>query len=127
MEEHGGAVYADLLREYGVDLGDIFLDPPELSPKKVISLLEWLPEGAYSVSLLRGTQDGYGWNAQTYLLAALVNSVRENTFVNMQVRTKKRIAPFEQVPVPGAGKKTKKSTNKFVQMAQQQWALATRS
>ena len=86
-----------------------------------------LPTESRTAAILRKSENSAGWDHTAYLLASVIDAVRENTFVNMQVRTKKRIEPFEKVPVPGVEKTKKKSTNKFVQMAQQQWAIATRS
>ena len=120
-------MYADLLRYYGVDLLGVVADPPEISPKRATALIRNLPTESRTAAILRKSENSAGWDHTAYLLASVIDAVRENTFVNMQVRTKKRIEPFDKVPVPGVEKTKKKSTNKFVQMAQQQWAIATRS
>lgn len=113
-------MYADLLRFYGVDLQGLFYDPPEVDPKRAMALVEGLPQDSRTMARLRGAPDSAGWDTNSYLLASLIDVVRENTFVNMQVRTKKRLKPFEQVPVPGVKKKKKGPQNSFALMAQQQ-------
>ncbi|UBI10053.1 hypothetical protein LA324_05440 [Corynebacterium coyleae] len=74
--------------------------------------------------MLRGVENSYGWTVNTYLTAALIDAVRENTYANMQVRTKKRLPKPEKLPVPGV--KQKKKVNNFVAMAQAQLAKAGR-
>lgn len=114
-------MYADLLRFYGVDLQGLFYDPPEVDPKRAMALVEGLPQDSRTMARLRGASDSAGWDTNSYLLASLIDVVRENTFVNMQVRTKKKLKPFEQVPIPGVKKQKKKGPkNSFALMAQQQ-------
>lgn len=117
-------MYSDLMREYGVHLGGVVADPPTLSPSEALTLIENLPEDSRTLSLLRGLEDSYGWTVDTYLTAALIDAVRENTYANMQVRTKKRLPKPEGMPVPGV--KRKKKVNNFVAMAQAQLAKAGR-
>lgn len=63
--------------------------------------------------------DAYGWGVGEHLLAGIINAVRDNTFTNIQVRTKKKMKPFEPFPVPAVKKEKKKPTaNAFVLMAQ---------
>lgn len=117
-------MYSDLLREYGVHLGGLVSDPPTLSPSEALTLIENLPEDSRTHSLLRGVDNSYGWTVDTYLTAALIDAVRENTYANMQVRTRKRLPRPEKMPVPGI--QHKKKVNNFVAMAQAQLAKAGR-
>lgn len=125
LDQAGTHLYADLLRVYGVDLRDLFSEDPP-SPKWILGLIEGLPTESRTSAILREAEDSYGWSTTEYLLAALINSVREGTFVNMQVRTKKKLKPIEPVAVPGLEKKDK-PVNNFVRMAQMQLAKSMRS
>lgn len=123
MDEHGAAVYADLLRFYGVDVVGLVSDPPTISPAQVLALISGLPAESKTVSLLRESDDAVGWDTNSYLLASVVDAVRENTYVTAQVNSKKKLKPPEPLKVPGAGarKPEKKSPNAFVRMAQKQF------
>lgn len=124
IEGNESVVFSDLLREYGVHLGGVVADPPTLSPSEALALIENLPEDSRTLALLRGMEDSYGWTVDTYLTAALIDAVRENTYANMQVRTKKSLPKPEKLPVPGVERK--KKVNSFVAMAQAQLAKAGR-
>lgn len=126
IDKAGSALYADLLREYGFDLLDLFREDPP-SPKYILGLVENLPPHSQTSNILRDTPEGFGWDTSSYLLASIVNSVREGTFANMQVRTKKKLSPPEPVFTPGTEKQKKNKPNKFVQMAQAQLAKRQRS
>lgn len=126
LDRCGSAVYADLLRYFGVDLGGLVESPPSLSPKKVLVLVENLPMECMTSALLRGVEQSYGWDSTAYLLAGVIDSVRENTHVNMQVRTKKKLKPPEPVQVPGM-EREKKRNSQFVRMAQAALAKQNRS
>lgn len=121
MEECGASVYSDLLYYYGVDLRDMVAPEPTLSPRRVLALVENLPMESTTSCILRGVKDGVGWSNNTYLLAAIHDSVMENTFTNVQVRTKKRLTPPERLPVPGV-EREKKKKNSFVAAAQKFFA-----
>lgn len=125
MAEFGGSLYSDLLRYYGVDLQDMLGSAPTLSPARVLALVENLPLESATSCFLRDTEDGVGWSVDSYLLAAAVDAVREGTFVNMQVRTKKKLPKVERLSVPGVVKESKQ-VNSFVKMAQAQLAKSRR-
>lgn len=128
IEKAGGAIYADLLREYGVDLRHLFDDSGELSPKRALILIENLPPSSRTVTLIGDNPEAYGWDLSAHMLASVIDTIRENTYTNVQVRTKKRIDPPEPFTRPGVEKEAKeRKPNKFVQMAQQQFALHNRS
>lgn len=120
IEEHGGSVYADLRRYYGVDLSGVVADPPTISPAEVLALVENLPAESMTVSLEQGIPEAVGWGLSEHLLASVVDAVRENTFANMQVRTKKKLKAPDRIPVPG--RKVEKKPNKFLAMARAQFA-----
>lgn len=112
-----------------MDLLDLFREENPLSPKRALALIEGLPIETMTSALLREEPDSYGWGTETYLLAAGINAVREGTFVNMQVRTKKKLAPPDLVVTPGseAARDKHKPANAFVKMAQAQLAKQDRS
>lgn len=101
----------------------MFQSEPTTTPSLVLALIENLPTHSATSAKLRDVPESAGWDTNAYLAAALIDSVRDGTFVNMQVRTKKKLKPFERVQLPGAegGKSTqsKKPVNMFVKMAQQ--------
>lgn len=118
-------MYADVLREYGVDLRGLFTTPAEITPKLALALVEHLPSSSSSSATLREVPDSHGWDTNSYLISTLINAVRDNTYVNMQVRTKKKLKPFPPVEVPGvSNKKKKKPVSGFVRMAQAMRAQA---
>lgn len=108
-------MYADCLRFYRVDLTGLVSDPPALSPAEALALVENLPPDSMTSALVRGQQDTYGWGTSDYLLASVVDAVRENTFANMQVRTKKKLKAPDKLPVPG--REAVKKPNNFLAMA----------
>lgn len=127
IDEAGSFLYADLLSEYGFDLRDIYSEDPP-SPKWVLGLVEALPHERRTSCILRDSEESYGWDTNSYLLASIVNSVKEGTFVNMQVRTKKKLPAFDPIEVPGVKKKKSgKPANRFIQMAQAALAKQQRS
>lgn len=104
-----------------MELTDLVQDPPLLSPKRALVLIEQLPIEYRTPALIRGVEEGVGWDTQTYLLAAAVDAIRENTHVNIQVRSKKKMKPPERIQAPGLTKRrATKPPNRFVRMAQQQ-------
>ena len=118
-------MYADLLREYGVDLRELLSEEPTTTPTLVLALIEELPFSSRTSALLRDSPDSAGWDTSDYLTAALIDSVRDGTFANMQMNSKKKLQPFERVPIPGVEKKPeKKPVNNFVRMAQMALAEA---
>lgn len=123
LDEHGAAVYADLLRFYGVDIVGLVSDPPTVSPAQVLALISGLPAESKTVSLLRGVENAAGWDTNSYLLASVVDAVRENTHAVVQVNSKKKLKPPEPLKIPGVGARgpEKRAPNAFVRMAQKQF------
>lgn len=111
-----------------MDLRDLFDPVDPLTPKRALLLVAELPPSSHTSALLRDSEDSYGWDTHAYLLASTANAIREGTFVNMQVRTKKQLERPEPIRIPGteSGAKKKPKANHFVRMAQQQLALQQR-
>lgn len=99
-----------------MDVVGLLKEPPEISPAQTLALIEGLPLGSTFGALAGGVPDSAGWNTNSYMLASLIDAVRENTYANMQVRTKKKLKQPTPVKVPGA--KPPKKTNSFLKMAQ---------
>lgn len=101
----------------------MFREGSDLTPKRFLYLVEALPVDSRTTTLVAGQSEGQGWGVTEYLLANVIDAVRENTFAYIQAKSKKKLAPPERFPVPGA-KQAKKKTNSFVRMAQAQLAQA---
>lgn len=85
-------------------------------------LVQGLPMESATSCALRKVKSGVGWSTDSYLLAYIFDAVREGTFANIQVRTKKKLKPLERLAVPGVETEKKETVNSFVRMAQQQFA-----
>src|SRR5699024_11756089 len=103
----GVAVYGDFQRYYGIDLGDLFRGGNDLTPKRFLYLVEALPVDSRTTTLVAGQSDGQGWGVTEYLLANVIDAVRENTFAYIQARSERKPARRERRPVPGT-KRAKK-------------------
>lgn len=106
-----------------MDLRELVSDGGDLSPSRALALIEGLPYGCRSLAHIQGDPDLEGWDVQSYLLAGLVESVRENTFATVQIQTKKKLKHPEPIKIPGASLKKKKQPggNVFAQMARAQY------
>lgn len=80
---HGGALRADLQRHYGLDLADVWRG--NLTPRRVWTLAEHLPDGSALPAALAGGPEHRGWRIETYLLAHLLNAVRYLDANNIRV------------------------------------------
>ncbi|KGI82066.1 hypothetical protein IL38_07050 [Actinopolyspora erythraea] len=78
-----------------------------------------MPIESRTVAAMRGGDEFIGWSADRYLLASLVDAVRENTFVLASAHSdKKKPKPPEPIPRPKDKSKEAK-TNPFAAMAAQ--------
>lgn len=118
----GEYVYSDLLRYYRIDLMRLFDEDDPLQPVVVLSLVKGLPPDSATMAHIRELPEAYGWNIQTYLLAALVDAVRDNTQANQQLHSKKKLKPFKRLEVPDVNRSKRKPANSFVAMAQAAFA-----
>ncbi|MEU7200264.1 hypothetical protein [Streptomyces sp. NPDC045470] len=96
---HGGPLRADLQRFYGLDLADIWRGT--LTPRRVWTLTEHLPDDSALTASLAGGPQHRGWSLQTHLLAHLVNAVRVADVNNVRV-SGGRIRDPEPVKPPAA-------------------------
>lgn len=89
-----------------------------------MALITGLPSESTSSCILRDVPEQAGWGTTNTLLAEVINSVRDNTHTNVQVRTKKKIPEFPRINIPGSEEEKaekKKTPNLFVRMAQAQF------
>ena len=102
---HGGALRADLQRYYGLDLADLWRGT--LSPRRVWTLAEYLPEGSALLAALAGGQEYRPWTLEAQLTAALVNAVRVADANNVRAnggKVRQNPKPIEP-PAPAKQKK----------------------
>ncbi|AEV52147.1 RGL3 [Rhodococcus phage RGL3] len=100
IDEHGGALVADLRYFYGVDLRDAVREIPLYTPRYILELVRYLPTDSAYVAEKRGGQKYRGWDIRTYLQAASVNATREVGFITAQVNSKKRLTDPPLVETP---------------------------
>ena len=101
LDEHGDKIYPEVLRYYGVDLRGLFLS--ELDAKTALCLVYALPPDSMTYAALTNDKDTAGWGITEHLLAGVIDAVQQNTFTNVQVRTKKRLTPLRRLfPVLGS-------------------------
>lgn len=97
----GAALLADLRRYYRVDLADLWhADPPRLSPRRVVWLVEHLPEDSATVAVLRGGAEHRSWTTAAHLLATVVDAVQLNTWATVAANSKRRPRPPTPLPRP---------------------------
>lgn len=105
IDEHGGALVADLRYFYGVDLRDAVREIPLYSPAYILELIRYLPVDSAYVAEKRGGQVFRGWDIRTYLQAATVNATREVGYITAQVNSKKKLSVPELVQTPDSEKR----------------------
>lgn len=115
IDKCGGAILADLKRYHGVNLHDVLVPGSGLTARMVVEYIRHLPHDSATFAELQGGSEFVGWGVEQYLLASVVDSVRENTyaFVSANSQKSKPKAP-EPVPRPG---RAKKKNNLFAVMA----------
>lgn len=84
-----------LLRVYGVD-------PHKATPRRVWSLLRRLPAGTWHKD-----NGPASWSNEAYLIAGLIDSVNQNTWVTVAANSKKK--PKQPKPIPRPGTSVKKT------------------
>lgn len=100
IEKHGGEIYADLLRFYGVDIHDIF--DGSLTPRHALALVEHLPIESATATAIRGGAEFYGWDRHAYMIADLIDAVLHlhNVTVKANSKNPKRVPEPDPYPRP---------------------------
>jgi len=73
-----------------------------LAPRRVVDLVEHLPDDSALAASVRGGPAHRAWDVQTHLLAALVDGVHLAAWVTAQANSKQRITRPRPVPRPAA-------------------------
>lgn len=115
IDEHGEHIVADLKHHYGVDLKDVLVPGSGLTSRLVLTYLRGLPLGSSFMASVRGGKQFEGWDTQTYMLAHLIDAVRENTYAFICANSKRK--PKAPKPVDRPTVKTPASGNQFAAMA----------
>lgn len=122
VDEHGSILVSDLQQYFQADLGET-VSGEGFSPLRILAFLEGMPVGSKSYAALAHEEKAVGWDTQAYLLAGLVDAVRENTYVTAQLQSKKKLKRPEPIDTPGTRKK-EAPVNLFAQMAAKQLEAA---
>lgn len=115
-------MFADFREYYGLRLTDVFRFDGSLSVGEAAILTRQLPHTSRTMSAVQGGAEYLGWDVQTHLLAALVDSVNVSNYMFAKVNSKKRVKAPAPVPRPGDAERRKRenANNPFAQMVQAQ-------
>lgn len=97
---------ADLRRYYRIDLADLWHgDPParlspRLSPRRMLWLIEHLPEDSATVAALRGGPEHRAWTTCAHLLATIADAVQLGTWATVAANAKRRPPAPKPLPRP---------------------------
>lgn len=119
IDEAGEYLLADLRRYYQIDLRDVLVDGSGLSPRLVLAYIRHLPPESATVAHLRGGQQFQGWGHELYMLANILDAIRENTYAFVASNSKRKPKPPEPFERPAV--KQKKKTSVFASMARAAW------
>jgi hypothetical protein len=111
IDEHGEAIYADLIQYYGINLVDALRDGSGYSPRQILVLIRQLPSESRLSAAFQGGNQFLGWGVDRYMQANLIDAVRELTFAFISANSKKKPKPPK--PAYRPAKEMPKSTNPF--------------
>jgi hypothetical protein len=117
IDEHGEALFVDLLKVYGFNLASYMAGDVAGSPRLILSLIRHLPEGSHYVAILQSAPVENGpakdkpteidpvlenqtWTTDRMLIAQLINSV--NMLVRHSIQWQKDQAPNLPIIGPSA-------------------------
>ncbi|AEL17858.1 tail assembly chaperone [Mycobacterium phage Trixie] len=83
IDKFGGAILADLLQYYRVDLRDLFSDENPISPRFVLALVLCLPRDGAFFAERRGGQQYRGWDEDRYALADIYDAIQAGNHMFM--------------------------------------------
>lgn len=111
-------MFADFREYYGLRLTDVLRFDGSLPVREAAILARQLPPNSRLLSAIQGGSEYRGWTIDTYLLAALVDSMNTNTFAFVKANSKKRVKEPKSVPRPGDAERRKREnmSNPFAQM-----------
>ncbi|ASR86134.1 tail assembly chaperone [Mycobacterium phage BobSwaget] len=101
IDKFGGAILADLLQYYRVDLRDLFSDEAPISPRFVLALVLCLPKDGAFFAERRGGQQFRGWDEDRYALADIYDAVQAGNHLFMMAnRDPNKAKPKAPKPYP---------------------------
>lgn len=115
-------MFADFREYYGLRLTDVMRFDGSLSIREAAILARQLPQTSRTFCAAQGGDEYRGWSIDTYLLAALLDSLNTNTYAFIKANSKKRVKEPRPVPRPGDAERRKreKANNPFALMVQAQ-------
>lgn len=122
IDQYGEHIYRDL-HEYagGLNLVDALSDGSSYSPAQILLLIKGLPLESATVAAMRGDDEFRGWGVDRYLLTALIDAVRESTYILLAANSKKKPSPPKPTyrPTEKVLKKPPNPNNPFRQRLEQ--------
>ncbi|MGW1740037.1 hypothetical protein ACWCPQ_14635 [Nocardia sp. NPDC001965] len=102
IDQYGEKIVPDLMREYSVDIRDVFVEGSGVTPKWLLTLIIGLPLGSDTKAAMRGGSQFEGWDKDRYLMVGVINAVRELTNKFIQANTPKGKTPklLDPFPIP---------------------------
>lgn len=91
---------ADLRRYYRVDLADLWQPGGRLSPRRVLWLIEHLPEDSATVAAIKGGPEHRPWITLAHLLATVADAIQLGTWATITAHARKRPKPPTPLPRP---------------------------
>ena len=88
------------MRFYGVDLLDLYRDPRRLTLRRLAVLVRGLPAES---STVRALHDEAAWTTTDYLLASVLDTLRQGNWLTVEVNKKKGTKNPQPDPVPRPG------------------------
>lgn len=115
-------MFADFREYYGLRVTDVFKFDGSLPIGEAAILARNLPLTSRTIAAAQGGAEYMGWDMNTHLLAALVDSVQVSNYMFAKVNSKKRVKAPVPVPRPGDAERRKREAmnNPFAQMVQAQ-------
>ncbi|AMW64104.1 tail assembly chaperone [Mycobacterium phage EvilGenius] len=101
IDKFGGALLADLLQYYRVDLRDLFRDEAPLTPRFVLALVLCLPKDGAFYAERRGGQQYRGWDEDRHALADIYDAIQAGNHLFMMAnRDPNKAKPKAPKPYP---------------------------
>lgn len=112
---------ADLYREYGVDLRQLFVPGTGIDPFLVLALTHQLPYHSAFMTAYQGNPEARGWDVTSYLVTHAINEVRTSNYIMQALKADpkhlKKIEKPKPFPLPGAAEQERSEVNHFTSTA----------
>jgi hypothetical protein len=105
IDEHGEALHFDFMTYTPFLLKELVTDDSPLTPREVIAAIRNFPPDSATAASMRGGPEFRGWDNTVYMLANVVDAIRENTYVFVAANSKRKPKPPKPVDRPTAKKK----------------------